>query len=165
VAWQLYTAVPAACALADLEAFLHAVPLDVRDWVNLVRVAQPVPVALLKSCAEYVADRHRRPPADSPASGPPTPKEDASTQSEPKCLALDANRRIARRYAKLEHLEVAHSLLEAQGKHAYAARLRRDIERLRPYLEKGLVMEEADAAYRRDHLDAAAGVTAARSTN
>src|SRR5262245_43564934 len=54
---QVYAAAPDACALTDPEVFVRAVPRDVRDWVQLILLAQPIPPALLKTCTEYIADR------------------------------------------------------------------------------------------------------------
>jgi hypothetical protein len=55
VARQLYAAAPDACNLTDPEAFVPALPPGVAKWVSLIKRAQPVPPALLKTCSEYVA--------------------------------------------------------------------------------------------------------------
>jgi hypothetical protein len=59
VARQLYAVAPQACALSDPGAFVPALPAGVAKWVSLVQRAQPVPPALLKTCAEYLAVRSR----------------------------------------------------------------------------------------------------------
>jgi hypothetical protein len=151
VARQLYAAASDAFTLTDPEAFTRAVPRDVRHWVQLIQAAQPVPVALLRTCAEYVADRPRPSTIDNPSSCSPKPKENVMTKNVPEPTVVDSGCRIAKRYAKLEHLESALALHEAQGEDDEAAHLRREIELLRPYLETGMNKEEAVAAYYRDH--------------
>jgi hypothetical protein len=64
VARQLYAVAPEACMLTDPDAFVPSLPPGVAKWVALVRRAQPVPPALLKTCAEYLAARRRRDPGE-----------------------------------------------------------------------------------------------------
>jgi hypothetical protein len=71
-----------------------------------------------------------------------------------KPTVVDSGRRIGKRHAKLEHMESALALLEAQGRDDEAVHLRREIELLRPYLETGMNKEDAVAAYYRDHPEA-----------
>jgi hypothetical protein len=102
----------------------------------------------------YAVERPRPSTIDHPSSCSPKPKENVMTKNGSEPAVVDSGRRIAKRYAKLEDLESALVLLKAEGEHEKAARLRHEIELLRPYLERGMVKEEAVAAYFRDHPEA-----------
>ena len=71
-----------------------------------------------------------------------------SDREENRSEVKDSGRRIARRFALWEHAKSALELMEAEGDRDAAARLRREMDALRPFWSKpGVTKEQAVAAY------------------
>jgi hypothetical protein len=64
-------------------------------------------------------------------------------------LKLDNGRRIAKRFAKLHHMESALALAEADAADLLrkVARMRQELTLLRPFWAEGMTKEQAVAAY------------------
>jgi hypothetical protein len=81
-------------------------------------------------------------------SDPDQPEWKPPAEFPPAEYRLDGGRRIARRYARLEHMEEAIRYAEASGvPDEEVARMKRELELLRPYWGPGVTKEEAIRAY------------------
>jgi hypothetical protein len=171
VASQLFTACPEAWRQTEPEAVVARTPKLLSRWYTLVRKAidriRDIPFDLLRSYDEYraaavasvrdIADVVDR---EATADFPPAPDAVIDTRPDKVFVtlwgvyALDADRRIAKRYARWEHAREALTFRE-QTEGDNHTHLAWEMTVLGLYWARpGVTKEEAVAAYNADHPDA-----------